>query len=106
FGIPGATILMNGTYNLRGEDLDFEGQLRMKARLSQTVTGAKSFFLKAIDPFFAKNGAGSVLPITITGKRAEPVIGVSVFHKKIEKKLGDQEDKKDGKDKKKNEDKS
>src|SRR5262249_9740827 len=42
FGVPGASILLNGTYNLRDEDLDFHGQLRMKARLSQTVTGAKS----------------------------------------------------------------
>ena len=96
FGIPGAAILLNGTYNLRGEDLDFSGQLRMKARLSQTVTGAKSFFLKAVDPFFAKNGAGSVIPISITGKRESPTIGVTVFHKKIEKKLsGDKGDDKD-----------
>ena len=48
FGVPGATILLNGTYNLRGEDLDFNGQLRMKAKLSQTVTGAKSFFQRFI----------------------------------------------------------
>jgi hypothetical protein len=93
FSVPGAAILLHGTYDLRGEDLDFDGQLRMKARLSQTVTGAKSFFLKAVDPFFAKNGAGSVIPISITGKREAPVIGVSIFHKKIEKKIGEQSDK-------------
>ena len=92
FGVPGATIVLNGTYNLRGEELDFNGHLRMQARLSQTVTGAKSFFLKAVDPFYAKNGAGSVLPISISGKRDSPTIGVSVFHKKIEKKLGGDED--------------
>lgn len=96
FGVPGATILLNGTYNLRGEDLDFDGHLRMKARLSQTVTGAKSFFLKAVDPFFAKNGAGTVLPISISGKRDSPTIGVSVFHKRIEKKLGGDDNGKDG----------
>src|SRR5262249_53498697 len=100
FGVPGASILLNGTYNLRDEDLDFHGQLRMKARLSQTVTGAKSFFLKAIDPFFAKNVAGEVVPISITGKRDSPTIGVTVFHKKIEKKLAGDDDKakKDKKD--------
>jgi hypothetical protein len=98
FGVPGATILLSGTYNLRGEDLDLNGHLRMKARLSQTVTGAKSFFLKAVDPFFAKHGAGTVLPISITGKRDSPTIAVSVFHKKIEKKLGGDDDaKKDDK---------
>jgi hypothetical protein len=89
FSVPGAAIVLRGTYNLRGEDLDFEGQLRMKARISQTVTGAKSFFLKAIDPFFAKNGAGAVIPISITGKRDTPTVGVTVFHKKIERKIGD-----------------
>lgn len=99
FGVPGAAILLRGTYNLRGEDLDFSGQLRMQARLSQTVTGAKSFFLKAVDPFFAKNGAGSVIPISITGKRDSPTIGVTVFHKKIEKKIGGDKDKKDKTDK-------
>jgi hypothetical protein len=89
FSVPGAAILLHGSYNLRSEDLDFNGQLRMKARISQTVTGAKSFFLKAIDPFFAKNGAGAVIPVSITGKRDAPVIGMTVFHKKIEKKIGD-----------------
>ncbi len=91
FSVPWASILLHGTYDLRGEDLDFSGQLRMKARISQTVTGAKSFFLKAVDPFFAKNGAGSVIPISITGKRDTPTIGVTVFHKKIERKIGDKE---------------
>jgi len=99
--VPGATIVLNGTYNLRGEDLDFNGHLRMQAKLSQTVTGAKSFFLKAVDPFYAKNGAGSVLSISISGKRDSPTIGVSVFHKKIEKKLaGDGDDKSKGSDQK------
>jgi hypothetical protein len=88
FSVPGAAVLLHGTYNLRGEDLDFDGELRMRARLSQTMTGAKSFFLKAVDPFFAKKGAGAVIPISITGKRNTPTIGVTVFHKKIEKKLG------------------
>ena len=107
FSVPGAAILLNGTYNIRGEDLDFDGQLRMKARISQTVTGAKSFFLKAIDPFFAKNGAGAVIPISITGKRDTPTIGVTVFHKKIERKIGDKDSEgQQDKDKKRDKDKS
>jgi hypothetical protein len=108
FSVPGAAVLLHGTYDLRGEDLDFDGQLRMKAHISQTVTGAKSFFLKAIDPFFAKNGAGAVVPISITGKRDTPVIGVTVFHKKIERKIGakDKENNDDKSDKDKKPDKS
>ena len=108
FSVPGAAVLLHGTYNLRGEDLDFDGQLRMKAHISQTVTGAKSFFLKAVDPFFAKNGAGAVIPISITGKRDAPVIGVTVFHKKIERKIGakDKENREEKNDKDKKPDKS
>ena len=89
FSVPGAAVQLQGSYNLRGEALDFAGELRMEAKLSQTVTGTKSFFLKAVDPFFAKRGAGAVVPIRITGTRDAPTIGVTVFHKTIEKKLGD-----------------
>jgi hypothetical protein len=89
FSVPGAAVLLHGTYNIHGEALDFAGELRMKAKLSQTVTGKKSFFLKAIDPFFAKKGSGAVVPVTITGTRDTPTIGVTVFHKTVERKLGD-----------------
>jgi hypothetical protein len=88
FSVPGAGITLVGTYNILGGDIDMQGHLMLQAKLSQTVTGVKSFFLKAVDPFFSKNGAGTDIPITITGNRESPVIGVSVFHKKIEKKLG------------------
>jgi AsmA-like C-terminal region len=100
FSVPGAAVQLQGTYNLRGEQLDFNGKLRMKAKLSQTVTGAKSFFLKAIDPFFEKKGAGAVVPISITGRRDAPTVGISVFHKKIEKNLGGEKEKKESSDKK------
>ena len=77
-----------GTYTITSGAMDLQGHLRLKAKLSQMATGKKSFFLKALDPFFEKNGAGTELPISITGTREQPTIGVSVFHKKIEKKLG------------------
>jgi hypothetical protein len=89
FSIPGAAVDLTGTYKLIGGDLDFNGHLRLQAKLSQTVTGAKSFFLKAIDPFFKKDGAGAVVPISVTGTREQPTIGVTVFHKTIEKKIGE-----------------
>jgi hypothetical protein len=85
FSVPGAAVELAGTYNAVGGDLDFQGQLRFQAKLSQMVTGTKSFFLKALDPFFKKDGAGTVLPISITGTRDNPTVGVTVFHKKIEK---------------------
>jgi hypothetical protein len=88
FSVPGAVIKLNGTYKLRGEDLDFTGELRMEAKLSQLVSGKKSFFLKAIDPFFSKGGAGTLIPITITGTRDNPTLEFSIFHRRMKKSFG------------------
>ena len=52
------------------------------------VGGKKSFFLKAIDPFFSKEGAGTLIPIGITGTRDNPTLEISMFHKKIRKSFG------------------
>src|SRR5262249_23070014 len=60
FTVPGAAVDLEGTYDIGGGSLDFNGHLRLQAKLSQTVTGAKSFFLKAFDPFFKRDGAGAV----------------------------------------------
>ncbi|HEY2459205.1 MAG TPA: hypothetical protein VGI16_00270 [Candidatus Acidoferrum sp.] len=88
FSVPGAAIDLQGTYEMNGGALDFTGHLRLDAKLSQTVTGAKSWLLKAVDPFFKKDGAGTLLPITITGTRDNPTLGVTVFHKTIKKQMG------------------
>jgi hypothetical protein len=87
FSVEGAEVQLAGTYGLQKGDLDLSGHLRLQAKLSQTTTGAKSFFLKAVDPFFAKNGAGTVLPIRITGTRQNPIFSVTVFHKTFDKHL-------------------
>jgi len=95
FSVPGANLDLVGTYDIGEGDLDFKGHLRLQAKLSQTVTGKKSFFLKAVDPFFSKEGAGTLLPITITGKRDAPTLGVSAFHKTFKRSLGGEDDKDD-----------
>ncbi len=79
FDVIGAAVALDGTYSLDSGQLDLRGKLRMQAKLSQTTTGAKSFFLKAIDPFFAGKGAGTVLPIKITGTKDNPSFGLD-FH--------------------------
>jgi hypothetical protein len=88
FSVPGAVIQLAGTYKIRGEDLDFTGQLRMDAKLSQMVSGKKAFFLKAVDPFFSKQGAGTLIPIAIAGTRDNPTLEFSIFHRKIKKSFG------------------
>jgi hypothetical protein len=97
FSVPGTAIDLTGTYSLHDGNLDFNGHLRLQAKLSQTMTGTKSFFLKAFDPFFKKDGAGAVVPITITGTRDKPTFGVTVLHKTIQKQVDAGRDKQTGK---------
>lgn len=78
FSVPGAIVNLDGTYGLRSEELDFRGTLRMEAKLSEATTGVKSFFLKVVDPFFKKDGAGAVVPIKVTGKRESPSFGLAI----------------------------
>ena len=80
FSVPGADVLLAGRFGLRDESLDFRGRLRLQATLSQAVGGLKGFFLKAFDPFFKKPGAGTDLPIRITGTRKNPKFGLDMFN--------------------------
>ncbi len=82
FGVTGAHINLNGTYNLDSEALDFHGQLKLQAKLSQTTTGVKSFFLKAVDPFFKGKDAGTVVAIKIAGTKDNPSFGLDHDHDK------------------------
>jgi hypothetical protein len=85
FTVPGAAIELTGSYEIEPGAIDLKGHLRTKAKLSEMTTGAKSFFLKAFDPFFKKGDAGAELPITISGSRDHVNFGVSVFHKTVKK---------------------
>src|ERR1700730_10148486 len=75
FDVAGASVNLKGTYTVDGGALDFHGNLVMQAKLSQTTTGAKSFFLKALDPFFKGPHAGTVLAIKIAGTKDNPAFG-------------------------------
>ncbi|HEX3584687.1 MAG TPA: hypothetical protein VH024_01765 [Candidatus Angelobacter sp.] len=67
FSVPGAQGDMNGTYSILNKRVDLRGKMRMNATVSQATTGAKSFFLKIVDPFYKKKHAGAEVPITMTG---------------------------------------
>ncbi len=75
FATAGASLKLHGTYSLDNTELDFHGKLMLQAKLSQTTTGAKSFFLKVLDPFFAGKNGGTELPIAITGTKDHPKFG-------------------------------
>jgi hypothetical protein len=81
FLIPGTHIDMTGDYTLDGQKFDFRGKARLDAKLSQMTTGWKSALLKPVDPFFSKDGAGTEVPIRITGTESEPHFGLDFGHK-------------------------
>jgi len=72
FTVEGARVALGGNYSLPSQRLDFEGSLILDAPLSKTTTGFKSVLLKLVDPLFRKQGAGTVLPIAVTGTVDEP----------------------------------
>ncbi|HKA02078.1 MAG TPA: AsmA-like C-terminal region-containing protein [Candidatus Solibacter sp.] len=76
FRVPGAAVDLRGSYDLAGDHIDFHGTLKLEAKVSQTQTGWKRFVLKPVDPFFAKNGAGTFLRIKVEGNSAGPKFGL------------------------------
>src|SRR5580692_11997185 len=81
FLIPGTHVDMTGDYSLDGQTFDFRGTARLDAKVSQMTTGWKSILLKPVDPFFSKHGAGTEIPIRITGTESEPHFGLDLGHK-------------------------
>jgi len=75
FGVSGADVALNGSYAMDADVLDFHGALALKAKVSQTQTGWKHWLLKPVDPFFAKNGAGTYLKIQVVGSSKAPKFG-------------------------------
>jgi hypothetical protein len=71
YSVPGADIQLSGSYSLEGA-LNFTGTARMEATVSQMVGGWKGLLLKPADKFFNKDGAGTLVPITIKGTREAP----------------------------------
>jgi hypothetical protein len=75
FAVPGSGVDLSGTYDLAADTLDLHGTLKLQARVSQTMTGWKRWVLKPVDPFFAKQGAGTLLRIQVVGTSKEPKFG-------------------------------
>jgi hypothetical protein len=86
FQVPGTKVNLTGKYSLDGNQFDFHGKARLDAKLSHMVTGWKSILLKPVDPFFSKNGAGTEVPVKITGTKSEPHFGTDFGHNGDEEK--------------------
>jgi hypothetical protein len=76
FAVPGAEVALVGNYRIPDENLDFQGELLLDAKISETQSGFKSFLLKIVDPLFSRKGYGAVIPIRISGSPKQPVFGV------------------------------
>ncbi len=83
FAVPGATVRLTGSFNLRSQQIDMRGVFRMQAKLSDTQSGFKHLALIPLSPLFEKDGAGFEIPIEITGTRKQPVFGASIFHHRV-----------------------
>jgi hypothetical protein len=81
YRVPGTRVNLTGTYSLDGNVFDFHGKALFDAKLSHMVTGWKSILLKPADPFFSKDGAGTEIPVKITGTKSEPHFGLDFGHK-------------------------
>jgi hypothetical protein len=79
YAMPGATVDLAGVYTLDGEKFEFTGTVRTKAKLSEMVsTWWKSLLLTPADPFFAKHGAGTEIPVKISGTKSAPKFGLDL----------------------------
>lgn len=72
FEVPGAHISLDGHYGIESQDIDFTGTAKLDATVSHMTTGWKRLLLTPIDPLFKRDGAGTVLPIRISGTRGNP----------------------------------
>jgi hypothetical protein len=81
FQVPGTQVNLTGKYSLDGNQFDFHGKARLDAKLSHMVTGWRAILLKPVDPFFSKNGAGTEVPVRVTGTKSEPHFGTDFGHK-------------------------
>jgi hypothetical protein len=75
--VPGAEIRLAGVYTLDGKQFDFTGRARLQASVSSVVGGWKGKLLTPLDPFFSKKGAGTDVPIKITGTNTSPHFGLN-----------------------------
>ncbi|MFN8060213.1 MAG: hypothetical protein U0Q12_13740 [Vicinamibacterales bacterium] len=78
FAVRGATVALAGHCDIADPRVALRGQLTMDASVSQTMTGAKSWLLKVVDPLFRRRGAGAVIPLSIAGTPEAPQVSVDV----------------------------
>ena len=78
YQVPGANVDLDGAYTEANNAFDLRGHVRTDATASQMVTGWKSALLKPFDGMFKKDGAGTQIPIQITGDHGNFKVGFAL----------------------------
>lgn len=89
YSVPGAEVDATGQYRFVGKTYDFHGRARLKEKASQLTTGWKSFVLKALNPVFEKDGAGTDVPVEVSGTGSDLNWRLDYGHKDGQKRTGD-----------------
>jgi len=76
YRVPGAEIAVHGAYGMQDGTLNFDGDAKLDASLSEVVGGWKGILLAPVDHYLRKNGAGTDVPIHVNGTRQAPKFGV------------------------------
>lgn len=71
-----ATASFRGNYDLTNEHVNLHGQLTTEASLTNTTSGIKSIFAKALEPLFKKGHHEKVVPVKISGTYHNPSFGL------------------------------
>lgn len=74
FEVPGVQAQVKGAYGLQSGNINFLGDVRLTATVSQTMTGSKRVLLAPFDAMFMKHGAGTYLPVEVGGTRQHPEV--------------------------------
>jgi hypothetical protein len=74
FAVPGVVAQMKGSYGLHSERVNFVGDVRLQAKVSETMSGVAHYVLIPFDPLFMKHGAGTYLPVAVGGTRQHPEV--------------------------------
>jgi hypothetical protein len=82
YKVSGAAVAMSGTYALESGALDFAGDARLVATVSQTQTGVKRVLLMPFNFLFRKEGAGTLIGLNVTGTVDQPKVGVDLFRRR------------------------
>jgi hypothetical protein len=82
FRIPGASVDVNGIFNLSDRTVHLLGNLHMQTDISHVTTGFKSLLMKPLIPFFKKDNSGAVIPIEISGSPHRYKITQNFLHHK------------------------